>query len=56
MKERFEDSKIGVAQFCLLNALLGVRPQRLESLHEDEPEMNAAAILPVGLFFHKNIC
>src|SRR5206468_10582717 len=45
MQERFEDAEIRVAQFCPLDALLGVREQRLKGFHENEPDMHAGGVL-----------
>jgi hypothetical protein len=46
MQERFKDAEIGVAEFCPLDTLRRVRHERLKSFHKDEPDMNAAGVLP----------
>jgi putative oxidoreductase len=56
VKERLEDAKIRVAQLRSLDALGGVGHHSVESLHENEPEVNAAGVLrSTGWFwFHEN--
>ena len=46
MQENFQDTEIGVAQSCSLDALGRMRDQRLKGFHENEPDMNAG-----GVFF-----
>ena len=57
MKERLEHAEIRVAQLGSSDALRGVGHQSLESFHENEPDVDAAAVLRFGdpLSFHKII-
>ena len=57
MKERLEHAKIRVAQLGSSDALGGVGNQSLEGFHENEPDVNAAAVLCFGDSFslHKII-
>ena len=57
MKERLEHPKIGVAQLGSFDAFRGVRHQRLEGFHENEPDVHAAGVLRFTgpLLFHKII-
>ena len=48
MQESFEDAEIGVAQLCPLDALFRMRQQSLKGFHENEPDMNAAGVLPLS--------
>ncbi len=51
MQENFQDAEIGVAQFCPLDALGGVREQSLKGFHENEPDVNAGGVLPWSCSF-----
>src|SRR5437868_6294361 len=51
MQENFQDAEIGVAQFCSLDAPGGVREEGLKSFHENEPDMDAGGVLPLGFVF-----
>jgi hypothetical protein len=51
MEENFQDTEIGVAQFCLPDAPGRVGEQRLKSFHENEPDMNAGGVFPWSCSF-----
>ena len=54
VQENFQDAKIGVAQFCPLDAPGRVWEQRLKGFHEDEPDVHAGGVLFFGgaFLFH----
>ena len=51
MEENFQDTEIGVAQFCALDAPGRVREERLKGFHENQPNMDAGGILLLGEAF-----
>ena len=51
MQEQFQDTEIGVAQFCPLDALSRVGEQPLEGFQENEPDMDATGVLSFGEAF-----
>src|SRR5260370_23410505 len=51
MQQNFQYAEIGVAQFCPLDAPVGVREQRLKRFHKNEPDMHAAGVLPWSCLF-----
>src|ERR1700761_2618689 len=51
MQQNFQYSEIGVAQFYPLDALGGVRDQRLKGFHKNEPDIHAAAVWPWSCLF-----
>jgi len=55
VQENFEDAEIGVAQFCLFDALGCVGKQRLKGFHKNEPDMHAGGVLPLSCFFSPHL-
>ena len=57
MKERFEHTKIGIAQPGSSDARRRVGHEGLESFHEHEPDVNAAGVLRFAapFLFHQII-
>jgi len=48
MQEDFQDTEIGVAQFCPFDTLRCMGEQGLKGFHEDEPDMHAGGVLPAS--------
>jgi len=56
VEEGFQHSEIGIAEAGSGDAFLGVRQKGVESLHQDEPDVNAGHIvLAGGNFFDGHI-